>query len=541
MFDITLKNANILIVDDQQSNIDVLVDLLELNAYTNLKSLIDSREVFDTFLSFKPDLILLDLAMPYLSGFEILEQLKTIMPKDSYLPILVLTADITKEAKQKALTGGAKDFLIKPFDVMEVLLRINNLLETRYLYLQLENYNQLLEEKVKERTFELEQTNEELSIARDKAEANDRLKTSFIQNVSHEIRTPLNGILGLTHLFIDPDVSAADKNDYIPMLQSSSERLVKTVSDYLDISLIVSNNVDLNYKSFIINDELQELKDKFFSSYLEKNLTLNIQVPDNTDELTIFTDKKSFKNIFSQLIHNAIKFTINGVITIGYNLKENNIEFYIIDTGVGIDIKLQTAIFEYFVQEDMTDTRGFEGSGLGLAIVKGLLVLLDGKIRVESIKGEGATFYFSLPYTENIEVSIQEDIHNINMQSNKQPVILIAEDDLTNYVYLEAILGKYTTSFYHATNGIEAVDICKQHPEISIVFMDIKMPILNGVEATKQIKSFRKELPIIALSAQAMSEDENLAREAGCDEFMLKPFSTNELSVIIENFGFKKV
>ena len=118
MFDITLKNANILIVDDQQSNIDVLVDLLELNAYTNLKSLIDSREVFDTFLSFKPDLILLDLAMPYLSGFEILEQLKTIMPKDSYLPILVLTADITKEAKQKALTGGAKDFLIKPFDVM---------------------------------------------------------------------------------------------------------------------------------------------------------------------------------------------------------------------------------------------------------------------------------------------------------------------------------------------------------------------------------------------------------------------------------------
>ncbi len=541
MFDITLKNANILIVDDQQSNIDVLVDLLELNAYTNLKSLIDSREVFDTFLSFKPDLILLDLAMPYLSGFEILEQLKTIMPKDSYLPILVLTADITKEAKQKALTGGAKDFLIKPFDVMEVLLRINNLLETRYLYLQLENYNQLLEEKVKERTFELEQTNEELIIARDKAEANDRLKTSFIQNVSHEIRTPLNGILGLTHLFIDPDVSAADKNDYIPMLQSSSERLVKTVSDYLDISLIVSNNVDLNYKSFIINDELQELKDKFFNSYLEKNLTLNIQVPDNTDELTIFTDKKSFKNIFSQLIHNAIKFTINGVITIGYNLKENNIEFYIIDTGVGIDIKLQTAIFEYFVQEDMTDTRGFEGSGLGLAIVKGLLVLLDGKIRVESIKGEGATFYFSLPYTENIEVSIQEDIHNINMQSNKQPVILIAEDDLTNYVYLEAILGKYTTSFYHATNGIEAVDICKQHPEISIVFMDIKMPILNGVEATKQIKSFRKELPIIALSAQTMSEDENLAREAGCDEFMLKPFSTNELSVIIENFGFKKV
>ena len=300
MFDITLKNANILIVDDQQSNIDVLVDLLELNAYTNLKSLIDSREVFDTFLSFKPDLILLDLAMPYLSGFEILEQLKTIMPKDSYLPILVLTADITKEAKQKALTGGAKDFLIKPFDIMEVLLRINNLLETRYLYLQLENYNQLLEEKVKERTFELEQTNEELIIARDKAEANDRLKTSFIQNVSHEIRTPLNGILGLTHLFIDPDVSAADKNDYIPMLQSSSERLVKTVSDYLDISLIVSNNVDLNYKSFIINDELQELKDKFFNSYLEKNLTLNIQVQDNTDELTIFTDKKSFKKIFSQ-------------------------------------------------------------------------------------------------------------------------------------------------------------------------------------------------------------------------------------------------
>ena len=540
MFDLTLKNAKILIVDDQQSNIDVLVDLLEINTFTNLKSIIDSREVLDTFLSYKPDLILLDLAMPYLSGFEILEQLKTIIPEGSYLPILVLTADITREAKQKALTGGAKDFLIKPFDVMEVLLRIKNLLETRYLYQQLENNNHLLEEKVKERTFELEKTNKELIIARDKAEANDKLKTSFIQNVSHEIRTPLNGILGLTHLFIDPDISADDKKDYIPMLQASSERLVKTVSDYLDISLIVSNNIDLNIKSLNIKNELQELKDNFINACLEKNLILNIQTPDNSDELTVLTDKKAFKNIFSQLIHNAIKFTINGLITIGYKIKDNNIEFFIKDTGVGIDKELQDAIFEYFVQEDMTDTRGFEGSGLGLAIAKGLLGLINGQIRVESIKGQGATFYFSLPYTENTDQNIK-DVHNLNMQSDKLPVILIAEDDLTNYIYLEAILGKYTTNFYHAINGIEAVDICKQHPEISIVFMDIKMPILNGVEATKQIKAFRKDLPIFALSALASSEDENQAREAGCDEFMLKPFSIEELSLKLENFGFKKV
>ena len=258
MIDSTLLNANILIVDDQQANIDVITGLLEVKGFTNYKTTKDSRQVINLFEEFKPDLLLLDLSMPYLTGFQVILQLKDIIPADTYFPILVLTADITAEAKQKALSGGASDFLTKPFDLIEVDIRIKNLLNTRYLHQQLENQNQILEEKVKERTKELEKTNIELIAAKEQAEEMNRLKSNFLANMSHELRTPLIGINGFADFLRqdleDPELKSMAENIYI-----SGNRLSETLNLILDLSNLESEKMEFHHKQVDLVNQTDEL------------------------------------------------------------------------------------------------------------------------------------------------------------------------------------------------------------------------------------------------------------------------------------------
>ena len=235
--DTNLKTSRILIVDDQPANIDMLEGFFEMEGYTNVSSLTDSRRVMEFLDKSQPDLILLDLMMPFLTGYEIMEQLNERISRDDFLPVLVLTADITPEAKKKALALGASDFLTKPFDLTEVGLRVNNLLLARSLMNQLKDQNLILDEKVKQRTAQLEQSNMDLTMARDKAQASDRLKTAFMQNISHEVRTPLNGILGFSKLLVEPDINSAEKQNFLIFLELSTNRLINTITDYMDISL----------------------------------------------------------------------------------------------------------------------------------------------------------------------------------------------------------------------------------------------------------------------------------------------------------------
>ena len=397
MAGLTFSDASILVVDDKEANIDVLVGLLEFQGYTNIHSTTDPRRVVSLFHSVKPDLILLDLMMPYLSGYEVLEQLKTLIPRDEYLPILVLTADIAVEAKQRALSGGARDFLAKPFDLIEVALRIENLLFARFLHLQLQHQNQRLEQKVKERTRELEQSNSDLIVAKERAESGDRLKTAFIGNISHEIRTPLNGILGMYRILIDPEITHDEKEEYYSYLQLSSDRLINTVSDYLDISLIVSGNLVKHAAVFSPFNLLKEIYNKFHHDCQTRQLDLLLQTPPDAAEFKIYSDYELMRKVFSHLVDNAIKFTEQGSVSFGFEVKENKFEFFIRDTGVGIEQDALESVFENFTQENLSNTRGYEGSGLGLSIIRGFLKLLGAEIRVESVKGQGSAFFFSLP------------------------------------------------------------------------------------------------------------------------------------------------
>jgi two-component system, sensor histidine kinase and response regulator len=279
MIDSTLKNANILIVDDQEANIAVLTGFLQMQGYTNIYPTIDPRLVADLIFSFKPDLILLDLSMPFMTGFELLKQIKSLISAELFLPILVLTADISFESKKKALTDGAHDFLTKPFDLVEVGLRIRNLLFTSHLQQQLHGQNQELEEKVKERTSKLEKINSELLIAKDKASASDNLKTAFMQNISHEIRTPLNGVIGFGALLTEKEATFEEREKYLELLRSSSSRLINTITDYMDISLIVSNNMEINKSLVDIIPLLDEIKTHFQAQCNNKHLDLNVEIP----------------------------------------------------------------------------------------------------------------------------------------------------------------------------------------------------------------------------------------------------------------------
>jgi len=397
MINSALINANILIVDDQEANIDILEGLLELEGYTNVMSTTDSREVLSLYESFKPDLILLDLMMPNLTGFEVMERLKGQIVEGTYIPILVLTADITTEAKKRALKDGANDFLTKPFDLTEVALRIRNLLYTKYLHQQMELHNLILEERVKERTRELEEANTLLQIAKEKAESSDKLKTAFIQNISHEIRTPLNGTLGFSDLLVDPVISETDKAQFITLIQESSNRLLNTVEDYMNIALIVTGNMKVKEETVNVNAVLKESKLIFEKRAHERNIDLNLKVTADTVGVTVETDLSLFKRVLYHLLDNAIKFTLEGTIDIGFVMKKDFVEFFIKDTGIGVDEGVKDLIFDIFMQEDIAMTRDHEGSGLGLSIVKGLLVLLGGNIHLESVKGEGSIFYFTLP------------------------------------------------------------------------------------------------------------------------------------------------
>ena len=535
MIDPSLKEANILIVDDQEANIDVLNGFLEMQGYANIKTTTDPREVFLLLESFNPDLILLDLTMPYMSGYEVMEKLKELVPFNYFLPILVLTADITTEAKIRALSSGTSDFLTKPFDLIEVGLRIKNLLFTAHLQQQLQNQNKILDEKVKKRTSELERKNIELNAAKEKAEASDKLKTSFINNISHEIRTPLNGILGFGQILTDPDLNAEEKNEYLAILNESSDRLINTVSNFMEISLISSGNQEVNKKDFNPEHVITNVAEQFRPLCDGKNLSLILEIPSAGNGVRIYSDRELLFKILRHLMDNAVKFTSRGSITLGYKINDNEFIFFVEDTGMGISEEGKQTIFNNFMQEDNSYTRGYEGCGLGLSIATGLVELLDGAIWLDSEKGKGSTFYFKLPIQQ-----ITYDTDEIIPRKGKAEgvkTILVAEDDEINFFYINILLKSELTKIIHARDGQEAIDICKTHPEISAVLIDLRMPVIDGFEAAGLIKAFRSDLPIFAVTAYSGGEEKQHAKESGCDEFITKPIEKELLIEKLARYG----
>lgn len=375
-----------------------------------------------------------------------------------------------------------------------------------------------------------------LVLEKEKAEESDNLKTAFINNISHEVRTPLNAILGFGQFLADQELPAEERREFFKHVEKSSKRLINLFTDYIDMAMLVSNTIKVQKKEFKLEPFFLTITEKAKALCLAKNLKFEVTLPNNATGLTVYSDPELIQKILDKLIDNALKFTKEGSITCGIKIKAENIELFVKDTGNGIAEGKEELIFQMFRQADVSNTRGYEGSGLGLTISNGLVKLLGGQMNVSSEKGKGSVFSFTLPL-KNFDKSISSDATNTTIpKSTKKTLILIAEDDKSNYKYLAVILRLTGYQHIHAANGAEAVDFCRQNPDISIVLMDIKMPVMNGEEATKQIRVFRPELPIIATTAYAQTGDENRFHEAGFNDYLPKPIKKEKLLSIITKY-----
>ena len=382
----------------------------------------------------------------------------------------------------------------------------------------------------------------ELIKTKERAEESDRLKSAFLANMSHEIRTPMNGILGFAQLLKEPELSGKEQNEYLNIIENSGKRMLNIIRDIVDISKIESGMMEISHSETNINDQIKFIYDFFTPEIEKKGLQLLYKTALSPNESIIKTDQEKIYAILTNLVNNAVKHTSTGSIEFGYDKKGKYLEFYVKDTGIGVAEHQKEIIFERFRQGDDLTKQYTEGTGLGLSISKAYVEMLGGKIWLESEFGKGSTFYFTLPYdVETGKKEVNEDSPSVIGAEHyvKNLKILIAEDDQTSLSFLSKVLQQYCREIIKVETGVEAVEACRKNPDIDLVLMDIRMPDLNGYEATRQIRGFNNNVIIIAQTAYAMADDKGKALDAGCDDYISKPVNIEKLNALIHTYFSK--
>ena len=373
---------------------------------------------------------------------------------------------------------------------------------------------------------------DELIAAKEKAEESERLKSAFLANMSHEIRTPMNGILGFAGLLKEPRLTGEEQQEYISIIEKSGARMLNIINDIISISKVESGQMKVSVSKTNINEQIEYIHTFFSPEAMQKGIQLFFKnaLPDK--EAIIVTDKEKIYAVLTNLVKNAIKFTHTGAIEFGYLLKtnvENSVlEFFVKDTGLGIREAQQEFIFERFRQGNEMLNRNYEGAGLGLSISKAYVEMLGGKIWVESGEGLGSVFYFTIPYIREPELkTVLKNIvlaeGEVNRIQNLK--ILIAENDTISEKLIIKAIEMFGTEILKVRNGVKAVEMCRNHPDIDLVMMDIKMPEMDGYEATRQIRQFNTDIVIIAQTAFALAGDKEKAIAAGCNDYISKPIN----------------
>ncbi|MBQ2210412.1 MAG: response regulator [Prevotella sp.] len=395
--------------------------------------------------------------------------------------------------------------------------------------------------KLRATELELQAANEKLAQYEEKAqkaEQASRMKSLFLANMSHEIRTPLNAIEGFSRVMAETD-SSEERMKYMEIIESNNARLMSLIDDILDLSRVEAGEISIKKSMIDLNDLCHGLRN-IFKFRCPDTVQLIWNQPNM--KVTLNTDQNRLTQVFSNLIGNALKHTSKGSITYGYRLINDGteVEFFVTDTGSGIAPEDLNSIFGTYVSRDAETQNGY---GLGLALCKTIVEKMEGHISVQSKLGEGSTFRFVMPFEGTIGGVAKNSRITTNSRTirsttktdlSSAPLILVAEDEDSNYELVKIVLSK-RYRLIRAHNGIEAVTYCEdEHPDM--ILMDIRMPDMNGLDATRIIKEVNHNVPVVALSAYAFDENIREAKAAGCDEFMAKPFRVEDLIDMVEKY-----
>ncbi|MBL0684415.1 transporter substrate-binding domain-containing protein [Aquimarina mytili] len=386
--------------------------------------------------------------------------------------------------------------------------------------------------------FIVKQRTKELKIAKDIIEKDNQLKMAFISNVSQEIKTPLDGILSFSELLTAPKLKTLEKTKYINSIIHSGKQLVDSIDNILEISQLQTKQVELDEEETDLKETLETIHSVFEISARKNGILLIFHDNLKDNERFVIIDKSKFIKIINGIIDNAIKFTKKGAVLVSYIVQNQSLIVSIRDSGVGIDTSTTENIFKSFTKAENQISQKYGGLGLGLSIAKENTILMGGKLSFSSIPNEGSTFRIELPFhpIERPADIVWDELKNLK---DNQYVVLIVEDGEVNFLFLKMLLKKIKTCdfiVYRAKNGKEAVQFCSKNQKIDLVFMDIKMPEMNGYEATKIIKKIRPELPIIAQTAYSTKEDIKKALEAGCKGFISKPIQYKHLKKVLRKY-----
>lgn len=457
-------------------------------------------------------LILLSLYIYYRMKLSSIKQQKNVLEKtvEERTNELSETNSLLEE-KNEEIVQQKEELLVQT----ETLAKVNLELEAKSNELLKHKNN--LEGLIKERTSELEKS-------KLKAEESDRLKTAFLTNMSHEIRTPMNAIVGFSQLLNDPDLENENKNEFINQISANSETLLQLIDDILDISLIESDDLLIKNQNFDIIELLKEIYANGWDLKRNKDFELRLNIPDAKAVYILNSDRDRVKQVLMNLYSNACKFTDVGYVELGVIIEDASVQFYVKDTGIGISEEDLKIIFNRFRKVDAKKDKLFRGIGIGLTISKKIALLLGGDLLVESELGKGSVFKFSISREALISVEREKTVHKPKKDFNwPDKNVLIVEDEETNFLYLKNALLKTNVNVIWAENGMIALDLIKSGAKFDVVLMDIKMPILNGYDATEAIKKLVPHQVVIAQTAYARPEEKNQLLKAGFDAYLAKP------------------